>query len=1596
MSNPNEPDCSDIRQLLEQGRGFFTQGQADRALAAVSEARRRAAGRLPPEHPLYFSAVVNALDLYLGDENYSTAERLALDYLKLVPQDTPAAKAMRAKIRNILANLYVRAGRMELAERLLLEAAREPADGADAFNAYYLLALIYALSGRADEGRALLAKLEEIAGQVPVGHLDEGHIRKMLADTRERLRPAADSGDDEPRADDPTFLRGEAECWGHFVAWDFRRAAADALRLLVQRSTERLIAVRLVSCLWLGESVARDVEKVRRVAPPESWARAFADFALGAAPFQEVLDRARDDEDRASAYFYAGLCALHARDEAAALDRFRRAAEPGADTPEADQARNELESVLHLSRDPSALSDDQRRRLGEAHAAFHRHDYGAFASAANELAQERAGTPQLVLLQIAAFRALGADSLVTSLARLARREAVRRPWHARLIDVVVGEVSALALEAEAADPVRACQLHYYAAAAARVAGHWEEAEVHRLAARRVPAACPEYDLTGMDAPDPNVVLENVVDQLSALLRHGRVESAEVVGRAALAYARRAGAGPVPVARLMSALGVALAERGSVGEALALYDELAALPDVPADDRFAFALNAGQLYMNLGVHSVASRFLYEALELSRSVEPGPCDRATLYNAVGMITSATGRAEDALGWYAMAEEALGDREPDLLRAALDDNTATSLADAGRFPDALARMERARATLADLAAKRDGGIPANYPSRQKNLTNLAWLLMREGQLGRAEPLAAEAAAMCGDGDRDPTASSTLLVHGIILAAAGKRDEALAALLRGAELGEPELGERMTLGAEHLRMTYGSLARLHLGLVLFLAAGAPAADGRVLERVFTLVLRRKALAAEVALAQRAALRSGRYPLLESAHAELESLRAEVATRTLAALRGSGPLPDGGARLREAERRVGQLEAQLAKEVPESRLDHLWKDVTAAAVADTLSRHWALVEYVRCPAARIGPDELSGVTPMGERYFAFVLPSADLGRLTLTDLGPAAAIDAAVAEFRASVAGAGRARDLRPDPDPAPAGSPDGPARTLRELLFDPLAAHLPPDGHVAVAPDGAVVRVPLEALPTGENTYLTDRYSFSYVGTSRDLLRLAVAPSGTPGADVVVADPDFGRADGAGEGRAARFGDLPGTRREGEAVAGLLGVSPSLRADSSEALLKRLSSPRVLHLATHGYFDEGAGAEPAPAGGLLRAVLRPPAETADVNPLLRTGLALAGANRAAGEADDGLLSAAEVLSLRLARTELVVLSACDTGLGPVHQTEGVLGLRRAFQLAGARCVIVSLWKVPDEQTCELMVGFYRRLLRGVGRAEALRAAQLECRASHPSPYYWAAFVCYGDTGPLFGLAPAWSRVTGGRSAPGAVEALTRAIEREPLSADHRVSRGIAYHNLGRFTDAVADFDRAAQLAPRSPLIYYSRGFAYHLLGRLDAALADFDRAIEIDPDYAPAYHRRGNSRGALGQFEPAYADLTRAVTLDRKDAQAWYDRAGLAADHDMPREAGDDYARAIAIEPSFQHAYVNRATVLMQSGDIAAATDDLRKAIELDPGDAVAHLNLAHAYQLGGDTARALASVDRAAALGSPDVIRLAQRLRAHIIGTSPPDEK
>jgi CHAT domain-containing protein len=279
-------------------------------------------------------------------------------------------------------------------------------------------------------------------------------------------------------------------------------------------------------------------------------------------------------------------------------------------------------------------------------------------------------------------------------------------------------------------------------------------------------------------------------------------------------------------------------------------------------------------------------------------------------------------------------------------------------------------------------------------------------------------------------------------------------------------------------------------------------------------------------------------------------------------------------------------------------------------------------------------------------------------------------------------------------------------------------------------------------------------ESYSIAYLTSGRDLLRMQV-PRESRNRPEVFADPVFGepktpsssRPDSAklialtrrrsittgGDLSTVYFAPLAGTAEEARSIKSLFPDAEVLtRERATKAALKRVEAPSVLHIATHGFFldDAGHGANLAPG---TRAIS---AHAIIENPLLRSGLALAGANLNHNGSDDGILTALEATNLNLWGTKVVTLSACETGVGEVQNFEGVYGLRRAFFLAGAETLLMSLWPVSDRVTRETMTAFYTGLRDGLGRGEALRQAQLAMlkRKDRQHPFYWASFILGGE----------------------------------------------------------------------------------------------------------------------------------------------------------------------------------------------------------------------------------------------------------------------
>jgi len=314
---------------------------------------------------------------------------------------------------------------------------------------------------------------------------------------------------------------------------------------------------------------------------------------------------------------------------------------------------------------------------------------------------------------------------------------------------------------------------------------------------------------------------------------------------------------------------------------------------------------------------------------------------------------------------------------------------------------------------------------------------------------------------------------------------------------------------------------------------------------------------------------------------------------------------------------------------------------------------------------------------------------------------------------------------------------------------FWKPIAGKLHGIRKVYISSDGAYHQVNIATLYHQETKqYVFDEMDVHYVPSTAQIA-LGLTSRKQSGRGVLVAHPDYGSKKKSKTNTdlnrsldLENIADLPGTATERIALSELFkqnGISFSdwSEAEATEENIKSIDNPSVLHIATHGFFLNDISTTDSENSFLGFAE-----QSLEINPLLRSGLLLAGCQNQSWKADaaqdqqqeDGILTAFEASALKLDQTELVVLSACETGLGEIKNGEGVYGLQRAFAMAGARQIIMSLWKVDDQATQEFMVAFYQQWLKTHDAASAFKAAQVKLKSIYPAPYYWGAFVLTGN----------------------------------------------------------------------------------------------------------------------------------------------------------------------------------------------------------------------------------------------------------------------
>jgi CHAT domain-containing protein/tetratricopeptide (TPR) repeat protein len=874
------------------------------------------------------------------------------------------------------------------------------------------------------------------------------------------------------------------------------------------------------------------------------------------------------------------------------------------------------------------------------------------------------------------------------------------------------------------------------------------------------------------------------------------EAALERARRALRIREQAGAADAPEAvRAFTNLGILLELTGDYAGARPLH-ERALGPEHP--DLALTLTNLGILTRTVGAYDEAQSYFERALAI-REAALGPDDvrvAFTVYNLASVewdradYVGARRHFESAV---ALFERQLG--EGDLRLADGVEALGVLLQATGDLHAARRHFERAL-SLRERVAGPDHALVAH------SLLNLSSVLVEMGEpaaardhVERALPIAT---AALGPGHEQ--VASLLFNLGRAQAAEGDADAALASQVRAIEvwtdaLGEdhPQLARGLHARAE-LELARGRVetARVLLEQARRIREAGLGPEHPALAEVLVDLARIDAETGSFEAARERALRAHAIQrehlrLVVSALPERQALHlvakapwpAELAASLVAerpALSGAGAtwdalqssralvLDEMAARQRLAAAAADPALAELAR--ARARLANLvvrGPGDDAAAYRRDLERARATKEELEAQLAERGGERGRGAhsladaiasLPPGSALLAFFLTRTGLappsyvafaagpGREPIAvPVGEAGAIDALVARWRERVGDEAQGRgSSRAEVLAARAGA------ALRRRIWDPLAEALVGAECVFVVPAGQLHLVSLAALPGRDGRYLVESGPvFHYLSAERDLL----ASPGAPGSGLLaLGDPAFDgdapeRVAGAAPARRSACDDLsrlrfeprPASGTEAESVAEIWAESrsePALElrgAAASEGEFKRRApGQRVLHLATHGFFLGADCAAP---------------DAPRESPLLLAGLGLSGANQRGADAaeEDGILTAEEIAALDLGSVEWAVLSACETGLGEVLAGEGVFGLRRAFRLAGARTLIMSLWQVDDETTRRLMTDLYRlRFGDGLSTADAVHAAsraalqarRAEDRSAHP--FYWASFVGAGD----------------------------------------------------------------------------------------------------------------------------------------------------------------------------------------------------------------------------------------------------------------------
>jgi CHAT domain-containing protein/tetratricopeptide (TPR) repeat protein len=878
----------------------------------------------------------------------------------------------------------------------------------------------------------------------------------------------------------------------------------------------------------------------------------------------------------------------------------------------------------------------------------------------------------------------------------------------------------------------------------------------------------------VDGPDSPETAKSLTALAFAYYHEARYADAEPLFKRALAIREKAlGPDDAEVAINLNTLATLYQREGEFAKAEPLFKRSLAIREknLGADDpELAISLNSvATFYEEQGSYAEAEPLVRRSLAIREKAEgPEHPDVATSLNVLALVCEEQGKLAEAEPLYerslAIREKTLGPDHPDVAR---------SLSSLATLFQREAKYAEAEPLFARALAIREKALGSEHPDVAKSLNNLARIYENEGRYAEAEPLYKRSLAIrekaLGPDHPDVAASESNLAT--LYYAEGNFAQAEAHFEPALKNVAKQFENAFAYMSEKDQLEFLNTVEPEFDAYLSLCLARCPGDATLAANVYDVLLWEKGIVGTSVASLRAQV---------AASGDAEALRIfdRLAAKKRESARLAGAQPNGWEEmLKRVDEDANDLEQQLARRVSalneQKNAAHAsWRDVQKK-----LTHGDAAIEVVRFH----WNDGKSWTR--NYKYAAFVVTPESVAGPAFIALGDAKRLEGdPLRDYRLRVGLQANAA-VRGVTAEVSEGNPNAaPTLSFYDAFWKPLEPSLSGAQRIYFSPDGVLNQVALQDVPGADGRLLIEKYDLRIVTSTRDILRVArkaendtavlvgnpafdldaeqqraamrelrAAPAGSPASapQIEPASDSAGDAEAAGSRsrdlKTGKLSLLPGTQAEVDEISAMLErqhwqVRSFTKQEALKEAVLEVKAPRVLHIATHGFFEPDQRAQPGEGAASQNDQ---PEEIED--PMLRSGLFFAGADRrlsggaAASDLDDGVLTAYEAAQLDLQGTELVVLSACETGLGKVEAGEGVFGLRRALQVAGADFVLMSMWAVPDKETQELMALFYEKWLAGKDKPEALREAELEMRArvkaryGEDRPQYWGAFVLVG-----------------------------------------------------------------------------------------------------------------------------------------------------------------------------------------------------------------------------------------------------------------------